>query len=529
MTNNDAHGKLAPVLGLCGLLLRTAVIVAPLVCLAGIFLMTAGTDETWILFSVRGLVEHGRYAAESPGNSVLTTGGAYTLLSALLHFIGDGRLEIVRLLSVMSFAALLWTLRLWALRKDITGNLCWLVTAAPLLVPGTFMLGAQAYGAVLAFFLVAVGLMLWGELEPGSIRRRLLIAILLGTAVATRQNVVFALVAPLIVVLLTRSNRTQLIDSLLVFVLGGLIYFAEKSLLSSISVNLISNPGASGLVNPLSIPLGYWIPLRLANWSIAQSFLPLVLCVLVTIGWLRARSLIIKPQGIDALLAFAWMAMLVWMLMAPIPHLRYIWPALAAFAVVGAFSMAMLSIKHALHPGNVLAIGLAIIATGYLDGARTYLHGESDILSWQLNRETGYSLQFGPFRQLQYQQAIVARIEQLPTDQAIATLGFNTALSFITRRTIVPVKAYYPSEGKQGAVFWKPAEASPPIRPRFILSIPFVNRYPNGYMSHQLYAWLKANTRVVDRQGPYVLYEVTGTFPDTPEVFSLEKWGPSLP
>ena len=529
MNNDSSHGKLDPALGLGGFLLRASVIAAPLACLAGIFLLTAGTDETWILFSVRGLVEHGRYAAESPVNSVLTTGGAYTLLAALLHFVGDGRLEVIRLLSVISFAGLLWTLRLWALRKGITGNLCWLVAAAPLLVPGSFLLGSQAYGAVLASFLVVVGLMLWGELEPGSMRRKILVTLLLGTAVATRQNVVFALVAPLLVILLTRSNRAHIADGLAVLILGGLVYFAEKSILAFISVNIISNPGATGLINHLAVPLGYWIPLRLANWSIGQSFMPVLISMLITIGWLRVRQSVNKSQGIDALLVFAWLAMLAWVFMAPIPHLRYLWPALAAFSVVGMFVLALLFAKHELHPAGILAVGFVILTTGYLDGARSYLHGEADILSWQLNRETRYSLQHGPFRYRQYQQAIVERLEQIPADEAIATIGFNTALAFLTRRTIVPVKAYYPQEGKQGAVFWRPENKSPPPRPRWIVSIPFVNQYPSAYMSHPLYEWLRANARVADRYGPYVLYEVFGSFPSTVDVFSLDKWGPALP
>ena len=512
-----------------GLLLRAGVVLAPIACLAGVFLMTAGTDETWILFSVRGLVEHGRYAAESPLNSVLTTGGLYTVLSALLHFIGGGSLEVIRLLSVASLAVLLFILRLWALRKAITGRLCWLVAGSPLLVPGTFMLSSQAYGAVLAFLLVAIGLMLWGELEPGTNRRRLLIALLLGTAAATRQNVVFALIAPLMMVLLARSNRAHLVDSLVVLLLGGFIFLAEKSMLSAISVNIISRPETSGLGNPLSAPLGYWIPLRLANWGIGQGFMPLLLSLLVSIGWMQTRNRLDRSEGIDSLLVFAWLAMLAWMLMAPIPHLRYLWPALAAFAVVGMFVLALLFDKYDLHPANILVVGFAILATGYLDGARSYLHGESDILSWQLNRETGYSLQYGPFRHRQFQQAIVDRLVQIPLDEPVATIGFNSALSFLTRRTIVPVKAFYPEEGEQGSIFWRPENKSPPVRPKWLVSTPFVNQYPSAYMSHHLYAWLKANTRVSARQGPYVLYEVLGPFPESPDVFFLDKWGPSLP
>jgi hypothetical protein len=405
----------------------------------------------------------------------------------------------------------------------------WLVTAAPLLVPGTFMLGAQAYGAVLAFYLVMLGLMLWGELEPGTWHRRLWIALLLGTAAATRQNDMFALIAPIFVVLLTRNNRTQLVDSILVLVIGSVIFLAEYFLLEAISVNILWDPENAGAGNPFSIPLGYWIPQRLAYWSIWQSFMPIILAVLITIGWHRTRQQLGKPQGIDALLVFAWLAMLAWVVLAPIPHLRYLWPALAAFAIVGMFALVLLLKANTVHAGSVLALGIAILATGYLDGARTYLHGEADILSWQLTRETRYSLQYGPFRHMQYQKAMVSRLLQIPLDEPIATIGFSTSLSFLTRRNLVPAQIYYLAEEKNSNVFWRPAKADPPIRPRWLVLTPMINHYQNAHISYQLHDWLQSNCRVADRQGPYVLYEVTGSFPEKPDIFLPQQWAQDAP
>jgi hypothetical protein len=443
--------------------------------------------------------------------------------------IGDGRIEVIRLLSVVSIAALLFTLWQWALRFNIRSPHCWLVAAAPLLVPGTLMFGAQAYGTVLAFLLVTVGLMLWGELEHGTWRRRLLAGLLVGTAAATRPDCVFALFAPLAAVLLTRRNRTHLLDSMLVMIIGIFVFLFQAYLLWMFSVNVLWKPEAYADWNPFSIPFGYLIPLRLAYWSIGQSFMPFALAVLISLGWSRARLGINKPYGIDALLAFAWLALLAWLFQAPIPHLRYLWSALAAFASVGMFTLALLLQAQTRHSGNVLILGIALLAMGYLDGTRSFLHGESDILSWQLARQTSYSLEYGPFRHIQFQRAMVKRLLQIPPDEPIATIGLNTALSFLTRRTIVPVQAYYPEKGKDDFVTWRPATANPPVRPRWLVSTPIVNNFPNSYMSHQLYNWIKSNCRVADRQGPYVLYEVFGSFPEKPDIFTLDRWGPNLP
>jgi hypothetical protein len=55
--------------------------------------------------------------------------------------------------------------------------------------------------------------------------------LLLGTAAATRPNVILALLAPLIVVLLTRNFRIQFMDSALVLIIGVIVFFLQLFLL----------------------------------------------------------------------------------------------------------------------------------------------------------------------------------------------------------------------------------------------------------------------------------------------------------
>ena len=511
-------------------LLRVGVILVPIACLAGAFLMTAGTDETWILFGARGLVEHGHYEAESPFLGVHSTGGLHTVLAALLHLIGDGRIEVIRLLSVLSVAAILFTLHLWARRFDLQGPHRWLLMAAPLLVPGTLMFGAQAYGTILAFLLVLVALILWGESEPGSWSRRLWIGLLVGTAAATRLDCIFALFAPLAAVIVSRNKRTHVVDGVLVLIIGGLVFLFEAYLLGFFSIVMSKKDGSAyGLGSPFDFSLGYLVPWRLAFWSIAQSFMPFAMAVLASIAWIRARAGVVRPLGVDALLAFGWLMELAWLVQAPIPHLRYLWPALVAFACVGLLALILLLRSAGRSGGAVVALGFALLATGYLDGARSFLHGETDILSWELSREMRYGLQYGPFRHRQYQRAIVRRLLEIPPDEPVASIGFNTALAYLTRRTVVPIQAYYPEGGGMSLVTWRPPAANPPVRPRWLVITPMVNRYPAGYLGHELYDWIQANCRVADRQGPYVLYEVVGSFPETADVFLLHHWEPHLP
>src|SRR5258708_34675499 len=114
--------------------------------------------------------------------------------------------------------------------------------------------------------------------------------------------------------------------------------------------------------------------------------MPLFVATLATVGWLVARAKLGNPGGPDALLAFGWMAWLAWVVQSPIAHLRYAWPSLASFISVGTLALVTLLRTSSVAPVGALAVGLAFLLAGYLDGGRLVLHGESDAFSWEWSR-----------------------------------------------------------------------------------------------------------------------------------------------
>lgn len=513
--------------------LRAGVLAAPVACLAGIFLMTAGTDESWIVSSIRGLAEHGTYAAESPYRSVQSTGGAFTVAVAALHVLGGGRLEVIRLISVLSLAGLL--VLIWRLSDRVLGTRTlapWIMSAALLAVPGTFMLGSQAYGEILATALIVAGALLWGTKPCGTWDRRLWTGLILGSAAATRLNCLVALAALPLAALMNRGRRrAELVDAGIALAAGAIVF----TLLSQGQVWMSVDPTTagrtfetSGLTLEQGLNLGYLIPLHLEYWSIAQGFLPFLVIAVILAGWAWARPQVTAPQGVDFLLCFALAMWGAWLLRAPIPHLRYAWPGLAAFAIVGGLVLAiwgarLLSSSSPWMRSAVAWFAVALLATGYLDAARTYQHGESDVLSWQWHRAIPSRIEFGPLRALRSQKAIVRRLNELPKEDIVATFGFDTALSLLTRRSIVPVRAYYP---EAGVVDLQPLPHAPGAKPRWLAITPFVNRFPGRRITPELDRWIEQNCRLDCQFGPYVLYEVTGRYPDSPEVLSLHDWTP---
>jgi hypothetical protein len=518
---------------------KVAVFCAPIVCLIGSFLITAGTDECWILAGVRGLATHGVYGQGSPFRSVHSTGGAYTLLAAALYKAGQGRLEVVRLLSVASLAGMLFVLQRW--NRQVTGlkdEVNWLGAAVLFVVPGTFMLGSQAYGEVLATLLLVVGAMLWGTLPQGTWRRRLWVGLILGTAGATRLNCIVSLPALLIAALFSGTRkRTESLEASVTLLVGLAVFSVEWKLLWLLSVDpgsAVAANTAYGRGSPWGLPLGYLIPLGLGFWSISRDFMPFFLLVLISTGWGLVRSRIPAPRGGDLLVCTAWLMWLAWHAAAPIPHLRYLWPALACFAAIGGLVISFVSMqapwteKRWWRP-TLRVIALAVLFGGYMDAARTFIHGDGDVLSWEWQRGTPYTYQFGPFRSLRSQKEMVLRLNAIPSNEVIATLGFDTALSYLTKRSILTVSSYYPRGLHDDVYQASSSDASRLGFPRWIVLTPFVNRFQGGHLTPMLHRWIEENCRLDVKFGPYVLYEITGHFPRTPEIFSLDLWEPRLP
>lgn len=521
------------------LLLKGGVLAAPLFCLAGIFLITAGTDECWILSGVRGLAEHGSYGLGSPFRSVHSTGGAYTLVMTVLYKLGGGRVEILRLASVACFAALLFTLYRWSGRvtgrKDVSG---WITPAALFAVPGSFMLGSQAYGEVMATLLMMAGATLWMSLPEQSWGRRLAVGVLLGTAAATRLNCLVALVAlPLSALFSGAKRKTDLIDAAVACIAGGIAFSLLWKVLWWLSADPASAAASQASFSRSSAwhqSIGYALSLLLNYWAVARDFLPFFLVAMVTVGWFLTRPHVADSRGGTFLLIAGWLMWGAWIVQSPIPHLRYLWPGLACFAAVAGIELAVLYQKVSASgpPGakqGLLLLSLGFLVTGYMEGARTMERGDGDVLSWEWHRATAHSLQFGSFRAIRSQKSFVQRLKQIPEQDRIASAGFDTALSYLTRRPVYHLGCYYPDRADRYGDYLGIEGLRGGPMPRWIIVTPYLYLMPSCQLNPPLQRWIEQNCRLADKFGPYALYEVTGSFPTDSEVLELDTWTPRLP
>lgn len=502
-------------------LLTVAAFILPLEILLGVFCLSAGTDETWTLFGVRGLAEHGAYGAGSPLSAVPTAGGLYTALTSLLHIAGGGRLEVIRLASVGSLLVLAFGLFRWVRSELGPGPAPWLAVLSLVAVPGTVVVGSQAYGGAPAVVTAVFGLWVSTRLEPGSWTRGLLVGALLGLAAATRWNVAPVVGAPFAAAVLTRASRKEIADGAIAFIVGvatfvGLVY---ALLLISVEVPDASHlRGASGTdAGPL--PLAYLIPFRLKFFLVAESYVQVGLLASVVAGWALVRGRFREPRFLDGLVAFGALLWAAWLLKAPIAHLRYLWPALAVFAFVGFTTLALVYQDARASEGlrvqaAILFVVFAFVGAGALRSGRVLLHSGSDVISWEWNRRVPIRHDFGPFRYKIAEGQVVARLRALPEDDEIGVLGSLAPLAFLSRRTMRPVKPPDTAEGTRTAV-----ALEAPRPPRWIVVTPGINDYPGLFITPGVASWLSQACRLDSDFGPYRLYEVTGEFPEDPDFF----------
>src|SRR5690349_18281536 len=112
MTAFDRRAAGERMQSLMDFLLRAGVVAIPVLCLAGTFLLTAGTDESFLVLHARGLAEHGRIGEGSNLHSshTLSTSGPYTAIVTLLCWIGRGSLQMARLISPLAVVAMIFVL-----------------------------------------------------------------------------------------------------------------------------------------------------------------------------------------------------------------------------------------------------------------------------------------------------------------------------------------------------------------------------------------------------------------------------------
>jgi hypothetical protein len=497
---------LVALLALCGVLL-----------VAGVFALTLGYDEAWILLGISGILhERASDVAIAP---VLTSGGVYALAQLVITAVAKHTLWLHRAFTVLCTLGLsAWVYRLGKeLAGDRRGGL--FALSGLLLAPGTLVLGALAHATLVAYVLVLLALRTFEVTADRRPLRILGTGVLAGLAAATRLDCATLLPAlPVYALFSGRAAKRERLDALCSAALGALVLVASMRIYRAAGVADPSEEASAAVAAGLNgVSINY--PYLLNKWVIAQGFMPLPLMLGATLcGGLilrEYRATRDPARGLPfwaALLPFAWLSTLAWLIQTPIPHLRYLWPALASFGLMFGLGLAAFerwAREHGKAGGRVLLllVSLSIVVMSVGSTVRDLVHGESNILSWEWAGQSERTY-YTRFRHMMHQRAAVKYLESTSRpEERILALVRDKELGYLAGRDVLELDVL--KAKKQ----WHPSEL-----PRRLVMTPIMGNLL--FLSAEGRAWLEHNCQVEASFGQYTFYKVLGEYPADPDVLA---------
>jgi len=468
-----------------------------------VFLLSLGYDEAWILGSVHNLFSEGNYSQDSLWGPT-TTGGLYTLVEGVLYLCFGNNLWISRLFPLLCLLLLfqaVWTetRSLVQSRQAALVALCVVVA-----VPGTLTIAVQAYGVVPATLLLFYGARLWQwAFERNSWRMAVAAGFLFGLAAATRLNfLVIVLAIGVCLLLRPRDLLKNWRLPLLVLVFTGSVFAS-----CFLTLNLFVSGEAFGPFRLAALSSGFLssqpvnFALLLNKWELSYRLMPLPLWVAgsLAVHWSAKRTRVCSMQ-LELLIAFAWALWLVWMIKAPIAHLRYVWPALFLFAMFAGISLAQLFDWAGREKLQHVRIGLLVTSVAFLVWTggitlRQWILGDTNLLSWEYAGQMQLESYLSP-KNSQDQRRVLEYLEtQVKGDEWIGVVGASLELGFLSDKKIIPVSR----------VLDNTVQVSLPP-PKFLILTPFIGRYTHlsSYAAH----WIEENCELDKQDGRYVIYRL---------------------
>lgn len=477
---------------------------------AAAFFLTVEADESWIMLSTAHTFGIAVPVTDMLGKPTITTGGVHLLLHGILAHV---TMNIVahRFISLAAAAGLL----LIVYRGfRVLGHPSARAAAGTALVaatPGFVLQAGLATGEVIAvLFLVAAGFH-WTRRSSHSLSAAAMTGVLLGLACAARINCVAAvggLIAYAVVV--QQPDRHRIGRVMLVAVIAFAITAAAAGIYYLIGSTRVIDEG-QGVYFATATGVGSArksIPQIIQSALLLNEYLPIPLLALVTGAWIvrhfdTGRGDPRNRSDLAGVLLFMGIAVLTaWTLFAPIPHLRYLWPALACVWLAGASvvldawqRMGSAVTRLVMHGVVVLVCGYALLASGFVAG-----HGESLTLVY---RAIGVSPRLALpreqwFRAASDQRALARFIAGQPASASFFTLYAAGAypMVYLSGRSI-------PNIDRMGRT-----------RDRFLVLLPADHMIwqPGG----AYFAWKEANTRPAFKSGDFAVLRIGDRAPPPP-------------
>ena len=396
-----------------------------------------------MLLSV-GQLAGGPFAAKGViGVPVVTSGGLYAAIHYPLMLAGQP-IEVHRLISFVVAALTLVTVYLIIRAQHTDMWVGLLGVVAFMTVPGFVLQAGMATAEMTSTFLLIAGAWYWTERGNATLAGSIMSGILFGLSCATRTSALIAL--PAIVVwapYFARSFPHPILHTLVVCVAALAIF-----LLSTAAYYLLFRMGDSdSFVSYVGTVTGVLYYRDISSW-LAYFLASQNLFPIVTLGVSALALALAPPAGSFAaarplcvlLLLIAVIGWVAWVVKAPIPHVRYLWPALPALWLCG--TLLLLGWLTALGPGRsrlvVQAAVVSVWTAQFVISFREVCYGDSLAVVDEAIGRIPIKTHLMFFLARQEQNELASLLSNLPSDAEVCALKkeFAYPITFITGRII---------------------------------------------------------------------------------------------
>ena len=485
--------------------------------LIALFILTAGLaalfftvegDESWMLMSTLHAFGIRLQLTSALSNPTITTGGAHLLIHGVLAWITQGIL-IHRLVSVFFSVALIWMvyriLKYLEISRDFAAAGAALFTA----VPGFLLQSSLATGEIISTTFLVGASFHFVRFGRFNTRDACVSGVLLGIACATRISVAFALAAPPLFVVITSNDiKREAISA------GVAVLTAFFTAAASVGLYLVASHAASAHeqlpylaqatgVGSSQPKIGRYLQYA----TIANRIVPslLIIGTLASCYIFAGRPRYSKATPICAIFlitgVLGWIS---WTLVAPIPHLRYLWPSVVCFWLAGIVQLVTFA-TNSLDPKFKIAAHAVVAAACFYALATDILliaQGESLLLVYQAIDGSPLVLSGQKFTAARDQLAL-ARFMQSQPDEAKFFSIFEPAtypITYLSHRVISSVEHMQPSDKN------------------FVILVPA--QYSIWRLSPEFSCWRRANAVTVFSRGGFVALRVRPNSSGAPSRFS---------
>ena len=487
-----------------GVLYGALVALFLLVCAASIHFLTIEADEAWMLLSTGQLAGGPFDGAGIIHTPVVTSGGLHTLIHYVLMRTGLP-IEAHRLVSFLCSMVALGAV--YAIAKAQWGSVRvgLLAVVAFLTTPGFLLQAGLATAEMMSTCLLIAAAWHWTVRGRAGLAGSAVSGLLFGLSCAARMPALVALPAIVIWSLLYARTDPRVIlyaavavvTALAVFLLSAGVYyfFFNVNDLAVFAHHLGGASGISRRKDVISI-ISYFIT--------SETMFPPFIAVV------SALALIQAPQtghfaAIRPLCALLWLIGVIgwvaWAVTAPIPHLRYLWPALPALWLCGV--LLLLDWFMALESGRarllLSAVIISVWVTQFVLSSGQVVHGDSLTLVYEASRRAPVA-GFEPFSARQDQTRLASVVAGLPADAQLFALLEPVAypITWLTGRRIRALSdADEPASSSQGG--------------RYLILFPSDNKVWTPTLA--VLNWIQANTTLYARFGDYCVYRIKAVAP----------------